>query len=271
MVLAHLQAEDTHAVAAHCHVFRNVERQGSFSHGGPACNDDEVALLKSAGELVKLGEPAEHPADLSSVAGLQPGHDFLDKAPQRLHLAVFVALGDREDAVLGLIENRRRIIAAVKGLVKNLTGLLNEPADHGLFADQPGVVAGVGGAGHATGQLHQVILPTNSVQDIAIHQHLVELHDIEGRVGVVQLDHGVVDGSVGRLVEVLAVSDDQRDVAQLARLKQYRAQKAHLGFDRVRGKLLEQPGDTLRVAAWRAASGHWRPQRVLRGGSCAHP
>ncbi len=47
----------------------------------------------------------------------------------------------------------------------------------------------------------------------AIYDAMVELHDIEGRVGVVQLDHGVVDGAVGGLVEVLAVSDDQRDVA----------------------------------------------------------
>jgi hypothetical protein len=53
------------------------------------------------------------------------------------------------------------------------------------------------------------------------------------------LDRGLVDGAVGLAVELFGAPHDRQDVAQHPRIKQDRAEQAHLCLQRVRRQPIE--------------------------------
>ena len=107
----------------------------------------------------------------------------------------------------------------------------------------------VGGARDGIRKLYEVVQPANGVEDLAIGQRLIQLDDVDRGMLVVQLNHGVIDGTVGRLVEILCASNDENNITHDLRIEEDRPQEAHLRLHRMGRELLEQLGKVSPIPA----------------------
>jgi hypothetical protein len=145
----HLEREDRHRDAVRDRgVCGHVQCEGRLPHGGTRGDDAQVALLEPGGDAVEVGEARRHAGDARS-GFLQP-LDVLECRPEDLldpdEALALVALGDLEDARLGLVEELVDVaLALLVDVADDLRRLLDEPPEERLVADDARVVLEVRG------------------------------------------------------------------------------------------------------------------------------
>src|SRR6266550_2997485 len=90
-------------------VLRNVQNKGGFSHRWAARDDNEIRLLKTCGDLVKILESAGHSSNrfAALLEKLDPLHGSPEHVLDARETLCAAALVDLEDLVLRRIEEIR--------------------------------------------------------------------------------------------------------------------------------------------------------------------
>ena len=70
---------------------------------------------------------------------------------------------------------------------------INQLTQHRLLAHRPGIPTGIGAAGHRARQLKQVFQSTDLLKHLAIAQILMQPHDLDPLLLVVDLHNGVIN------------------------------------------------------------------------------
>ena len=161
-------------------------------------------------------------------------------------------LGDPEDPLLGGLEDLRHLELAGVGVSKSLPRGRDQLAKRGLLADDSSVARRVGRRRHTLREMHEVVETTDLVEQPLIHQHLVDLDDVDARGAVVATHHEIEDDRVRWPVEVVPVLDDADDVRHHRRIEEHGAEQRDLGFDRMRRDGVRQPRKLLRAQGFRA-------------------
>ncbi len=222
-------------------------------------DDDHLAWVQAVGQLVQLDEPGGHADHLA--AAVADRLDLVERAlhdrGERLIVLAGAALGDGVDLGLGGVDDRVDLAVAGVTHLRDAGAGLDQAAQDGALGHDLGVVAGVGRGRHRGQQRVQVRRPAGPGDLPALGQ-LGRDGDRVGRLAPpVQVEDGVVDQLVGRLVEVVGAQrlDDVGDGV----LAQHHAAEHAL----LRGQILGRRAVELRVW-WRRkfCNAHRRPSPI---------
>ena len=98
-------------------VLRDVQDERGLADRRPRRDDDEIARLKAGRHLVEIGEPRRHAGDelLALVRALDRGEARVRQLPHRRESGAHAIFGNREDRLLGLVENQVRLLLRLVG------------------------------------------------------------------------------------------------------------------------------------------------------------
>ena len=125
LLLRHFEAEDADRhVGLGADVLRHVQHEAGLAHRRPRRDDDQVRRLQARRHLVEIGEAGRHAGDqlLARVQLLDRVEAALRQVAQRHEAVAHLVVGDREDRVLGLVEDDVGFVLAVVGGRQNLVG-----------------------------------------------------------------------------------------------------------------------------------------------------
>ncbi len=206
LLLAHLQAEDTDALAlAHGGVLGDVEGERRLADRGTRCDHDQVARLESRRERIEVGEAAPDARDLTAV-GVQVVETVVRIVEQRLERAeagVDALLADGEQLRLGPVDrllDLGRILVADAG---DAAGGTDEVPQHGLAFDDPGVLRCVDGGRRLVAQARQVGPAAHGFEVLAALERLRHGDDVDRLAALEQVEDRGIDAAVGLTVEIL--------------------------------------------------------------------
>ena len=208
--------------------------------------------------LVEVGEAGRHADHRAAAVG-----DRLDLVEGALHdvgerevVLAGAALGDGVELGLGAVDDLVGLAAV--GAVAHLDDLgagLDEAAQDGALAHDPGVVGGVGRRGDRRDQRVQVGRAADPGDLAALGQLGGDGDGVGGLAAAVEVEDRVVDGLVGRLVEV-AGAQHLDDVGDRVLAQQHPAEDALLGGEVLRRGALERRGRTARQRPSNSATTH---------------
>jgi len=135
-----------------------------FPIDGRAAMNHQVRRLQPRGHLVEIGEAGRHAGDqlLARVQLLDRVEAALRQVAQRDEAVAHLVVGDREDRVLGLIEDQVGFVFPRVRRRENLVGGEDQVPKGGLLLDDLRVVLDVGVARHAVDQRRNVGRPPTS-------------------------------------------------------------------------------------------------------------
>ena len=131
LLLRHLEAEDADGLGRlRPDVLRDVQHQARLPHRRPGRDDDQVRGLEAGRQLVEIGEAGRHAGDqlLARVQLLDGVEARLRQVAQRDEAVAHLVVGDREDGVLGLIEDDVGFLFALVGGREDLVGREDQAA-----------------------------------------------------------------------------------------------------------------------------------------------
>ena len=149
------------------------------------------------------------------------------------------ALADVEQLALGPVDrllDLGRILVADPG---DLAGRGDEVAQDRLAFDDPGVLHGVDGGRGLVRQARQVRAAADRLELLAPFERLGHGDDVDRLALVEQLEHGRVDGAVGRAVEVLG-PEELGDLDDRVAIDQDRAEDGLLGLGALGRQSIDQ-------------------------------
>ena len=185
--------------------------------------------------LVEIGEAGRHAGDqlLARVQLLDRVEAALREVAQRDEAVAHLVVGDREDRVLGLIEDEVGLVLAVVGGREDLVGREDQVPERRLLLDDPRVVLDVGRARHAVDERGDVGRAADLVELARPPELLLQRDEIDRVVALRQLDHLVEDAPVRVAEEIVGVDDLGGEVERVV-VQQDRAEHRPLGLEIVR-------------------------------------
>ena len=176
-------------------------------------------------------------------------HEFVKAARNRLNPNIWDYLIGATEELPGHVAFKIRLYLPAEDLAAravrdvDVAGGVDELAQHGLVAHQLGVVLRVGRIGHGLGDLEQVINPAHVIEHFLIVEPVLDLHDVDRLVMIVEKNEGVEDGAVFAEVKIAGVADDLDDIADDPAVEDHRAEQGALGLVGVRRNLVEKLGE----------------------------
>ena len=196
-------------------ILGDVAHERALAHRRAGGDDDQVARLKAAGDLVKVLE-ARGGARQRRALQRQPVQ-LVELLVQHLldrpKVLLAIVAGDLEHRLLGQLHQlaRRRLVA--EHALLDLIGGLQQAPQQRVLAHDLGVAAGMSGGGHETRQLVHRRLAADVVELAHATQAVDDRHDVHGLAVAVERQHRLVDRPVPLPVEVLraqALLDNER-------------------------------------------------------------
>ena len=236
LLLRHFEAEhaDRH-VGLGADVLRDVQHEARLPHRRTRRDDDEVRRLKPGRHLVEIGEAGRHAGDqlLARVQLLDRLEARLRQIAQRHEAVADLVVGDREDRVLGLIEDDVGVLLGLVGRRENLVRREDQAAERRLLLDDPRVVLDVGRPRHAVDERRDVGRAADLVELARAAELLLERDEIDRVAALGELDHLVEDAAV-RVAEEIAGVDDLGGEVERVVVEQDRAEHGALRLEIVR-------------------------------------
>lgn len=236
LFLAHFEREHRHRHAeADRGVLGHVHGGRRLSHRRSAGEDDQVAGLPAARELVEIVPAARNARDLrlaleESLDLRHRGHHQVADAGEALANAL---VRDLEDAGLGLIEQRRGLVLPRVALLLDLTGRADQPAQDRLLVHDPDVVFDVRRGGRVLHDLRQRRRTARGFEIAALAQFLRDRDEVGGFLAFVERDQGGEDLRVRGPVERARVDVLDRP-ADGAGVEHHGREDGAFGFERLR-------------------------------------
>ena len=165
----------------------------------------------------------------------------LRQVAQRDEAVADLVVGDREDGVLGLIEDDVGLLLGLVGGRQNLVGREDQVPERRLLLDDPRVVLDVGRARHAVDERGDVGRAADLVELAGSPELLFERDQIDGVAALGQLDHLVEDAPVRVAEEIVRVDHLGGEVERVV-VQQDRAEHGAFGFEIVRKRAFGDGG-----------------------------
>ena len=210
LLLRHFEAEDAdRASGLRADVLRDVQHERRLPHRRPRRDDDEIARLKSGRQLVEIGEPRRHAGDelLALVRPLDRREARVRELAHRHESGAHAILGNREDRLLGLVENQIGLLLRLVGGRQNLVGREDEVAQRRLLADDARVVLDVGGVGQAVDERGDIGRAADFVELSRARELFLERDEVDRVSPLAQLDHLLEDPAMRVAVEIARVEN----------------------------------------------------------------
>src|SRR5258706_8938266 len=154
----------------------------------------------------------------------------LRQVAQREESIADLVVGDREDRVLGLIEDDVGVLFPVVRGREDLVRREDQVAERRLLFDDPRVVLDVGRSRHAVHERRDVGRAADLVELARTAQLLFQRDEIDGVAPLGELHHLVEDAPVGVAKEVRRVDHLGREVERVV-VEENRAEHGSLGFE----------------------------------------
>ena len=217
------------------HMLRDVEHEARLAHRRPGGDDDEVRGLKARRHLVQVDEAGRYSGDelLVRVQFLDRVEASLREIAQRYEPVADLVVGDCEDRVLGLIENRVGFLFCVVGRGEDLVGRKDQVSERGLFLDDLRVVLDVGRTRHTVDERRNVGGPAHFVELARAPELLFERDEIDGITPFDELDHLVEDAAVRIAEKILRIEHLRGEVERVV-VQKNGAQHGPLRFEVMR-------------------------------------
>ena len=213
LFLGHLEAEDPHALARlDGAVHRHVEHEARLPHRRPGRDDDQVGRLEPRRHLIEIDKPARNARDQALVF-LQLLDQFVPgvhELAERHEAGAQPMLGDLEDRPFGLVQQVVGVLFRVVGAPQDLGRRLDQPAERGLFLDDPGVVLDVSRPRHAVGERRHIGRPADVVEFPRPGQLVLQRDRIDRLAALGQPHHLLEDPPVCVAEEILGIDDFRR-------------------------------------------------------------
>ena len=236
LLLRHLEAEhpDGH-VGLRADVLRHVEREAGLPHRRAGGDDDQIGRLQARRHLVEVGEAGRHAGDelLVRVQLLDRLEARLREVAQRDEAVANLVVRDREDRMLGLVEDEVRVLRALVGRRDDLVRGGDQAPQRRLLLDDPRVVVDVGRARHAVDERGDVGRAAHFLELARATQFLLERHQIDRVAPLGELDHLVEDAAVRVAEEIRRVDHFGGEVERVV-VQENRAENGPFGFQIVR-------------------------------------
>ena len=195
--------------------------------------------LHAARHAVQIHEAGRHARDelllLEQLLDLRQA--LVDDLPHRHEALPGAVLRNREDRLLGFVEDRVGVVLGVPGPRRDGLARVNQRAQRGLLLDDAGVVLDVGRPRHAVDQAGDVGRAAHVVELAGLRQRFLERDGVDGPALFAERDHLVEDAPVAEPEEILRAHDLRRVVERLV-VDQNRAKHGALGFEVVRQRTL---------------------------------
>ena len=236
LFLRHLEAEqpDGH-VGLGPHVLRHVEHEAGLAHRRPGRDDDQVGRLQPGRQLVEVGEARRHAGNqlLARVQLLDGVEARLREIAHRDEAVADVVVGDREDRVLGLIEDDVGLVLGRVGGGQNPVGGKDQAPQRRLLFDDARVMLDVGRTRHAVHQRRDVGGAADFVEIARSPELLLERDEIDRVAPLDQPDHLVEDAAMRVAEKILRVDHFRGEVERVV-VEQNRAEHRAFGLEIVR-------------------------------------
>ena len=138
---------------------------------------------------------------------LDPLHRRPDELLQPDEFLGALELGDLEDPMLGVVEHVHRRGAPFVRLLEDGVRRVDQPAQHGFVADDPGVVLDVRRGRHDVDEGADVLHAARAIQVAAAHQLVAQRHRVDHVATLGQGDHGAEQQPVPFTVEHRVVEE----------------------------------------------------------------
>ena len=249
LLLRHLEAEQADGqVGLRPDMLRDVQHQAGLAHRGPRGHDHEVGRLQPRGHLVEIGEAGGHAGDelLARVQLLDRLEARLRQVAQRDEAVAHLVVGDREDGVLGLVEDDVGVLFGFVRGRENLVRRENQVPERRLLFDDAGIVLDVGRARHAVDERRDVRRPADFVELARPAQLFLERHQIDRIAALGELHHLVEDAAVCVAEEIGRVDHLGGEIEGVV-VEENRAQDGAFRFEIVRQRAFGDGGIGHRV------------------------
>ncbi len=218
----HFQAHEQRGdVAGNGHVFGDVRGQGGFAHAGPGGQDDQFRIVQAAGQIVQVVEPGGY---AHAFAALEPGVDAVEGLDQQVLDVRYLIDGALvvygEDFLLGLADDFIGLGRCIISVAEDFGPGVDQVAERGFFADDLGVINGIGGVGDGLGHLGQVCRPADGLEIARLLELLDQEHGVDPLACAVHGQQVAIEFLVGVGVKILGMQDQCDLVAQIAVQKQ---------------------------------------------------
>ena len=210
LFLRHFEAEDAdRASGFRPDVLRDVQDERGLADRRPRRDDDEIARLKARRQLVEIGESRRHAGDelLALVRALDRGEARVRQLAHRREPGAHAIFGDRENRLLGLVENEIGLLLRLVGGRKNLVGREDQIPERRLLAHDARVVLDVGGVGQAVDERGNVGGAADFVELSRAGELFLERDEVDRVSPLAQLDHLLEDPAVRVAVEIARGQD----------------------------------------------------------------
>ncbi len=236
--LRHLEREERdRALRLPGDVLGDVADEARLAHRRAGSEDDQVAGLKAAGDLVELPEAGWGTGHLRFAARQLVELVELDAEDrlQRAEVACLLGPGDVEEQHLGPLDEILRLALAGLDRLLNRLGGAEQPPQHRVLLDDLGVVAGVAGdRGRRCERVDDVL--TAGLLELALAaEQLGDGQRIDRLAALEELVDGGEDRPVAAAIEVLGAQPRLPHDRVDRRLRHHhRAEHRLLGLEAVR-------------------------------------
>ncbi len=186
-------------------VLRERQAERGLAHRRSGGDDDEVGGLEAGGHRVQLGEAGGEPRQHGGAAGHLLNF-FEELVGDRLDVREALAralVGEREDHLLGVVEDDGRLVLAFQSLARDLVGDLHELPHQRVVFDDLRVGGDVGEVRQPVGQLGDEGHPAGLLKDALAPQLFAEEQRVDLGAALGEPDHRAEDELVRADVEVL--------------------------------------------------------------------
>ena len=251
-------------------VLGDVADERALAHRRTRGDDDQVAGLEAAGDLVEVLEARRGSGQRGALERepVQLVELLVQHLLDRAEVLLAVVARDLEHRLLGLLDElaRRRVVA--EHALLDQVGAAQQPPQQRVLAHDLRVAPGVAGRGHDAGQFVDGRLAADLLQLAHLAQAVGDRQHVDRLALVVEREHRLVDHRVALAVEVLGAQpllDHER--VQRAVRQQDRAQHRLLGVEVVRRR--DHPCGRPRSAV--GCRGRAHPSGEFRLGSAPAP
>src|SRR5687768_8910448 len=233
----HLEAQHEHGAAERdAHVLGDVEREGRLSHAWASGDDDEIRRLEARRLEIELLEAGGDAGDvlLPLVEPLDVLERVLEDFADGQRAALQPPLGETEDTLLGVVDERLHLVLGVEGLRDDLRRRLDELAEDRHVAHDRRVGAEVGGDRRLFHEEGDGGRTADELDLVGAAQLLAERERVDGRAAIEQREHRLVERAMRLRVEVRGAEHLDHARQRLAAFEQDGAERGALGIEVVR-------------------------------------
>ena len=171
-------------------VLGDVADEARLAHRRAGREDDQVAGLKAAGDLVELLEAGRRAGHLRLAAGELVELVELDVEDllERAEVPGLLGAGDVEQQHLGLLDEVLGLALATLDRLLDPLGGAEQPPQHRVLLDDLGVVAGVAGDRRRRGERVDGVLAADLLELALAAQELGDGQRVDGLGALVEID-----------------------------------------------------------------------------------